>query len=304
MLVSKYVEMPLTNRTFNKLVKKYNLKNVYIGDIAKIPVEELAKSSHYDVEVTCDYCGYLLKIPYKRYTLNTKVIDKISCSNINCSNQKIKDVCQEKWGVDNPFQVTSIKEKIKETLNEKYGVDHPMLLEETKNKIKETCLEKYGETSFTKTIEYNKKTIETNLEKYGAEYSTKTEEGQLKRKITRIKNGNQIPDEFVDEYRKYRLIVNRSLQRNKKVILDGWNGYDYYDGEFIKENFNLNKNDRLYPHFDHKISVAYGFKNGIDSDIIADISNICITKQWINGLKKEMNEFEFRDLFKQKKDQI
>ena len=301
MLVSNYVEMPLTNRTFFKLIKKYNLENVSIGDIAKIPIEKLATASHYEVEVTCDYCGKLLKMPYKRYTLNTKVVNKISCSNINCSNQKIKDVCQKKWGVDNPFQVDSIKEKIKETLNDKYGVDHPMFLEETKNKIKETCLERYGETSYNKTDEFKKKTIKTNLEKYGAEYSTKTEEGQLKRKITRIKNGNQIPDEFVDEYRKYRLIVNRSLQRNKKVILDSWNGYDYYDGEFIKENFNLNKNDRLYPHFDHKISVAYGFKNSIDPDIIADISNICITKQWINGLKKEMNENEFKKLLNKKR---
>lgn len=63
------------------------------------------------------------------------------------------------------------------------------------------------------------------------------------------------------------------------------------------ENFHLNKNDRLYPHFDHKISAAYGFKNGIDPEIIAEIDNICITKQWINGLKKEMNETEFVILF-------
>jgi hypothetical protein len=304
MIISEYVEMLLTNRTFNKLVKKYNLTNVKIGDLAKIPLSSLAKSSHYVVEATCDYCGILLKIPYKRYTLNTKVINKISCSNINCSNQKIKDVCQEKWGVDNPFQVDSIKEKIKETLNEKYGVEHPMFLEDTKNKIRETCLYKYGETSYTKTKECKEKIIKTNLKKFGVEYPMKTEEGQLKRKITRIKNGNQIPDELVDEYRKYRLIVNRSLQRNKKIILENWNGYDYYDNEYIMENFHLNKNDRLYPHFDHKISVAYGFKNNIAPEIISKINNICLTKQWINGLKKEMNEFEFIDFFKQKKDQI
>lgn len=301
MLVSKYVEMPLTNRTFNRLVKKYKLNNVNIGEIVKIPIEELATHSHYEVEVTCDYCGVLLKMPYKRYTLNTKVINKSACSSIKCSNQKIKDVCQEKWGVDNPFQVDSIKDKIKETLNDKYGVEHPMFLEETKKKIKETCLERYGETSYNKTEDFKKKVIKTNLEKYGAEYPMKTEEGQLKRKLTRISKGNQIPDEFVDAYRKYRLIVNRSLQRNKKVILESWNGYDYYDGEFIRDNFNLKQNDRLYPHFDHKISVAYGFKNNIDPDVISDINNICITKQWINGLKKEMNEDEFKVLLKQKR---
>ncbi len=293
MLLSKDVEIVLTNRTITNAIKRYNLKNVNVGDSVKIPINEVPTSSHYIVEVTCDYCNKLLSMPYKRYNLNTKVVNKNACSNTECSNQKIKDVCQKKWGVDNPFQVDEIKNKIKETLNEKYGVEHPMFLEETKDKIKETCLERYGETNYTKTEEYKIKTIKTNLEKYGTEYSTQTEEGQLKRKITRIERGLQIPDQLVNEYRKYRLIINRSLQRNKKSILDSWDGYDYYDGEFIKDNFNLNQNDRLYPHFDHKISAIYGFKNNINPDIISDISNICITKQWINCLKKEMNEDEF-----------
>lgn len=300
MLISKYVEIQLTNRTFVKLVKRYNLTDVNIGDIVKIPIEIFAKSSHYEVDVTCDYCNTLLKVPYKRYNLNTKTVNKYACSSIECSNQKIKDVCQEKWGVDNPFQVDSIKTKIKDTLNEKYGVDHPMYLDETKYKIKETCLERYGETNYTKTDEYKEKTIKTNLQKYGAEYSTKTEEGQLKRKITRIKKGFQIPDDLVSDYRKYRLIINRSLQRNKKTILEKWDGHDYYDGEYIKDNFDLHPSDRLYPHFDHKISVAYGFKNNISPVIISDIDNICLTKQWLNGMKKEMNEDEFRKILNEK----
>lgn len=88
--------------------------------------------------------------------------------------------------------------------------------------------------------------------------------------------------------------MNWILQRNKKIILENWDGFDYYDGDYIKDNFNLNINDRLYPHFDHKISVAYGFKNNIDYEIIGSIENICITKQCLNGLKKEMNEDEFK----------
>ena len=297
MLISEYVEMSLTNRTFNKLVKKYNLTNVEIGDIAKIPISILSKSSHYEVEVTCDYCGVLLKIPYKRYNNLIKTIDKYSCSAKDCSNKKIKDVCQVRYGVDNPFQDESIKVKIKETLVEKYGVEHQMYLQETKDKIENTCLERYGVTNFTKTNEYNERTIKTNLEKYGVEYEQKTIEGQHKRKKTRIERGLQIPDELVSEYRRYRLSANRYLSRNKKNILCDWNGFDYYDGEYIKDNFNLKSENRLYPHFDHKISIAYAFKNNLDIEIINNLDNICITKQWINGLKKEMNEKDFILIF-------
>lgn len=304
MLISKYVEIILDNRNFLKLKNKYNISDIFkIGDLYKISLDDLTKGSKHIVDVSCDYCKIEFKMPYKRYNLSIKDVNKISCNNKECSNQKIKDVCQIKYGVDNPFQNNSIKEKIKETLNEKYGVDHPMFIQKTKDKIKSTCLKKYGFTSYTKTNDYKDKSIKTSMNKWGVEHHSKTIEGQLKRKNTRIKNGLQIPDELVSEYRKYRLVVNRSLQRNKKIILENWNGYDYYDNEYIIENFNLNKNDRLYPHFDHKISVAYGFKNGINPEIIADVGNICITKQWINGLKKEMNETEFITILNNKKSQ-
>jgi hypothetical protein len=55
--------------------------------------------------------------------------------------------------------------------------------------------------------------------------------------------------------------------------------------------------NRNYPHLDHKTSVAFGFKNGIDPEEIGDKKNVCITKQWINGLKKEKCEFEFKKEF-------
>jgi hypothetical protein len=298
MLISKYVEVTLCNRNFKKLQKNYNLTDVEIGSIVKIPIENLAKSSHYEVKASCDYCGKILKISYKRYNLNTKDVKKISCSLIDCSNQKIKDVCQKKWGVDNPFQVDTIKEKIKETLNEKYGVDHPMFLESTKDKIKETCLSRYGVEYYTKTPEYQEKTKQTNLLRYGVEHQSKTTEGQEKRKKTRIEKGNQIPDDLLPEYRKYRLAVNRVTNRLKPKILEQWNGFDYYDGEYIKDYFNLNPNDRIYPHFDHKISVIFGFNNNIEAEIIGSIDNICITKQWINGMKREKCEDEFVNDFK------
>lgn len=301
MILSKEVEIKLGIKNFTFLKKKYNLEsNLKPGDIVNIPIEKLDRGSKFLILISCDYCGTQLRVPYKRYNLATNVVNKYACSLKKCSNQKIKDVCQSKYGVDNPFQSDEIKIKIKETLNNKYGVDHPMYLSEIKNKIKETCYKKYGVDNYMKTEECKEKIKNTSLDKYGVDHPTKSINEQVKRKITRINKGLQIPDELISEYRKYRLSVNRPSNKLKNQILNQWDGYDYYDGEYIKDNFSLDKNDKCYPNFDHKISAFYGFNNNIDPNVIGSIDNICITKQWINGLKGEMCESDFIKIFKKK----
>lgn len=302
MLISKEVQIKLGKKNHTFLKKKYNLnKDLMPGEIVNVPITILNKSSHFLVDVSCDYCFIELKVPYKRFNLNTKVVNKYACSNKECSNKKIKDVCSIKYGVDNPFQANFVKDKIKDTLFKKHGVTHQMFLKETKDKIKDTCMKTYGFESPLKSDIVKDKIKETCINKYGVDHHSKTKEGQLSRKISRILKGNQVPDELVTEYRKYRLSVNRITGVLKSKIIKDWDGYDYYDGEYIKDNFRLPTNDRCFPHFDHKISVIYGFYNKIDPEIIGAIENLCITKQWINGLKKEKCEFEFIKEFKKAK---
>jgi len=302
MIISNYVEMTLGVKNCKKMINRYNLsESLKPGDVVKIPLEILSKSSHYEIEITCDYCDKKLKVPYKRYNLYTSVIGKYACSSKECSNQKIKDVCQKKYGVDNPFQYEEVKEKIKESLIEKYGVEHPMYMEETKNKIKETCLDRYGVTSYTKTEDYKKKTIETNLEKYGTVHESKTKEGQKKRKKTRIEKGNQIPDELLEPYTIYRKLVDNNLDIIRNKFLEDWDGFDYYDGEYIKNNLSIDCKSRLYPTIDHKVSVYYGFINNISVEEISDKKNLCVTKSYINSKKRELNENEFLEKYEIKK---
>lgn len=299
MLITTEIEMILGSRNSTTLKKKYNLdKKLGPGDLIKIPIDQLSKSSHYIVDVSCDYCDKQLKVPYKRYILNTKVVNKYACSSKECSNQKIKDVCNIKYGVDNPFQSEDVKKKTKDTLIKKYGVEHPMYLQSTKDKIKDTSIERYGVDSPMKSKSVKDKIKDTCIKKYGVDHQSKTKEGQESRKSTRIKNGNQVPDNLVTAYRKYRLSVNRITYVLRNKIIDEWDGYDYYDGEYIRNNFNLNPNDRNFPHFDHKISVIFGFYNNLDPREIGGIDNVCITKQWINGLKKEKCADEFIKWFK------
>lgn len=70
------------------------------------------------------------------------------------------------------------------------------------------------------------------------------------------------------------------------MLLESWDGIDYYDGECIKDNFNLPYYDINYPTVDHKISIFEGFKNNIVADEIADISNLCFTKRCIMPIKQ------------------
>ena len=72
-----------------------------------------------------------------------------------------------------------------------------------------------------------------------------------------------------------------------------WNGNDYYSGEDILENFNLNSNDKNYPTIDHKNSVRYGFDNNISAEEISKIDNLCITTRSNNSSKGEKIESEF-----------
>lgn len=76
---------------------------------------------------------------------------------------------------------------------------------------------------------------------------------------------------------------------NEQTLFENWNGYDYYDNEYIKENIKLNQHNSIFP----TISVYYGFKNNIPASEIADIKNLCITKRSINSRKSRLTEIQF-----------
>ena len=92
---------------------------------------------------------------------------------------------------------------------------------------------------------------------------------------------------YITRYRELGYVVKPGDE------IKDWDGYDYYDSEYIKDNFNLDPFDENYPNFDHKISTRHGFDNNIPINEIAHISNICITKRKINMLKYAKTEEEF-----------
>jgi hypothetical protein len=234
MLISKFTKIEVTKRNYNS-IRKYNLLDLKIGDIVNIPISQLSKGSHYIVDVSCDYCGDLLQIPYKRYIKNTSIVNKYACSSKECSNKKTKEVCQVKYGVNNPFQEKNIKNKIKKSILEKYGVEHQMHSMEVKSKIKKTNIERYGVDNYTKTDEYKQKTTKTNLEKYGVEWTLQSKEIREKGKITNIKkygveysSQSEIVREAVEKtcYEKYgyktNLLNPYNIEKVRNTLLINW----------------------------------------------------------------------------------
>jgi len=87
----------------------------------------------------------------------------------------------------------------------------------------------------------------------------------------------------------YKRNCQKLTYRLKKKIFEEWDGYDFYDDEYIKGNKNFNNTNPLYPTIDHKISIFYGFLNNISEEEICDMKNLCITKRSINCSKREKN---------------
>jgi len=245
---------------------------------------------------------------------NKKMLDKygnIHALNIPEFKEKMKKTNQEKFGFDFATQNDNIKEKIKNTFLKNYGEITSLLNIEMKNKISNTNLERYGvknvfELDYIKTDgmlkkynvkyplqneEIKNKMINTVMKKYGVENIMQNDEIKNKMIKTKQKLGLWIIYSDKDDFINYKSHIKSLTNKNKKALFENWDGYDYYDGEYIKDNLKTYYNQKNYPTIDHIMSVKYGFENKIDAEKISAIENLCITKRWINSAKGSSNDF-------------
>jgi hypothetical protein len=95
-------------------------------------------------------------------------------------------------------------------------------------------------------------------------------------------------------FRRYKNDVRRYTKRSSKKLFMDWDGFDFYDKEYIRDYINEHPNSDLYPSIDHKLSVYHGFINNIPSEIIGGVSNLCITKRIINSTKRDLISEDFK----------
>lgn len=258
--------------------------NPILNEYLQIKTIDLPSSSHVKVDVICSLCEKDSNISYHKYIENINRHNFYSCK--SCSRQKFSLTCINKYGVTNTSKLESVKEKRKQTFIDKFGYEtnliHPTYIKKIKEKLKDL----YGTDKWYEIKNTNKKKFKLN------------------NKILNISNvftksEDNYKDDFLDNnFKLYRNEVRRLTNKFNKILYENWNGYDYYDNEYIKENFNLDFNDSKYPTIDHKISVYHGFVNNILACEIGNISNLCITKRYINSIKNSMIDSDFILSFK------
>jgi hypothetical protein len=265
---------------------------------------------------TLCYCGK--PVNYLKYSVGySKRCSKECIWNDPEVSKKRKKTCIEKYGVDSFTKTKEYIEKTKKTNNEKYGVDFYLQTEEIKEIRIEKNIEKYGVDHHMKSKEFIEYFKKNTKEKFGVDNISKLDYIKEKKRETFNKNygidhifssnkikgdffekkygyNPYIPEEKKNDFDIYKNEVWRLTYKIKKKLIKDWDGYDYYDNEIIKYNYNLHYNDNNYPSIDHKISIYFGFVNKIDPSIIGDINNLCITKRSINKRKGVLSESEFK----------
>ena len=331
MLIIEKIKIKLNNKNIVHL-KKLGYDTKY-GNVIEINTNELSENSKFRVNVICDRCGEIKNITYQEYLNQRKKFNFDTCNKCKFEKnditnlekygvknpyqsthfiEKSKSTKLEKYGDENYNNI----EKTKKTNLEKYGTEYSFLNDEVRNKIKfsnlekfgfencfknkyirnkaeETNIEKYGYKNVFQSEEIKEKIRSTNLEKYGVEYASQSKNVTDKTLETNIKNGRWLKVKDRSDYYNYYLLVYGETLKNKKELLEKWNGYDYYSNEYILDNFKLNSNDKKYPTIDHKNSIRYGFDNNISSDEISNIENLCITTRSNNSSKNKKIESEF-----------
>jgi len=152
-----------------------------------VKIEHLLKNSFCNVQVSCDYCGNLERIPYYKWNRSMEsAVKKYSCK--NCKGEKIKESNLIKYGVTSVAKLDSSKEKSKKTNLEKFGVEFHTQSKSVKEKIKSKNLETYGFDNPMKSPQIKEKKLNTTIQNWGVDNISKIDQIKDKKKQTTLSN--------------------------------------------------------------------------------------------------------------------
>lgn len=259
-------------RINNKNIEHYRSQGIDVvyGELYDMDVKYVSRYSKYKILAKCETCGAEKELPMQKYHQNWERSESYNCK--ACNNITYKKSMLKKYGYDNPSSTPECIEKRKKTCLEKHGNEYAIVGKNTKEKIQITLNERYGGHP-----------MKTDIRFKGVEKANKT----------KLERGLIVPEYLLNEWEIYRKLVRKITNRNRKKLIEDWNGFDYYDGEYIKENFDVKHTDYDFPTIDHKISIIYGFKNNIPPEDIGDLSNLCMTKKGINSSKSFLTEEDY-----------
>jgi hypothetical protein len=109
-----------------------------------------------------------------------------------------------------------------------------------------------------------------------------SEESWKKSIETRKKNGKIITNHNWKQYWKKCNYLTRKI---RSKMLENWDGFDYIDGEYIKDNLNLHFTHTDYPTLDHIKPRSVCFKEGLTPEEATKPENLKWTKRVNNSSK-------------------
>ena len=260
MIITKTVFLKIEGKNY----KPYKLKGYVFNwrDTIEIKIEDLLSNSNVKIIAKCDICGTEIKIGFNKYNKNISRGNFYSCQ--KCSPLKRKKTCLELFGVDNYVKSEDYIKIQKEYCMEKYGVDNFFKTIEFKDKREQTLLDRYGTIYFQGLDEVMEKRKNTCIKKYGVEKT-----GYLNKNLTK---------DFT-LFKIYQRNCRNLTNQIRKFIFKNWDGYDYYDNEYIKENLSLHNHNRNYPTIDHKISIYKGFEDNIPESVICIVQKTFVLQK-------------------------
>lgn len=285
MIIDEIIKIK-TNPSNYKHYKQKGYEIEKCGQEIEVKILDLPIKSHVKVNCKCNNCESTSFIEYHNY--NRQVTNSYYLCK-KCWNIKLKEVVFLKFGVDNVRKLQEINTKIKNTNLKKYGVQSLLELESVRNLVKEY----YGVENISQLDSIKELKRMKSIEKFGT--NTPLQNISIIEIIRKknIENGRW-SEYDLNKYSEYRKKIDYLTKKQKKKLFENWNGKDYYDCEYIRENLSLDKNHDFYPSIDHKISVMYGFLNEISPEEISKIDNLCITKRFLNTMKFTKNEDDFK----------
>jgi hypothetical protein len=165
MILDDFVEI----KGHSKNIKYYTSKgyDIKVGTNLLVKTSDLSKGSSVLINCKCDNCSDTKKLEFKEYYNRTDGINsKYYCS--KCKGLKIKETCIERYGVDNPMKVESIKTSMINNIIDKYGVNHYSKTSEYKTKYKNTCTKRYGVDNASKSKDIKKKISNIKFREYNS----------------------------------------------------------------------------------------------------------------------------------------
>jgi len=242
--------------------------------------------------IFCDECLKKDKDKFykKRYqTIKKNIQEKYGVDNVfelDEFQEKAKNKIREKYGVKNILQLPEFRIKLQETNLKKYGVVNPMQHPEIRKKFEKTMQEKYGVSNALQSHELQEKMKKTSLEKYGVEYPIQSQAIKKKRENIFKNKLGCYPQQHHINHKNLKLI-------NKEFIEKHFNDNGYIDIYGLMSFLNV-KETFVYRLL-KKYNVDLKFRKNVsmpESEIIDFINSIHSNISIITNSKKIITPYE------------